>query len=132
MIITKKAIPRRTMLKGLGASLALPLLDGMVPAFTPLRLTAANPVRRLGIVYVPNGMIMDQWTPASEGTEFEYTRILKPLEPHRHHVQLLCHDLLARSPGRGVAGMPLPVRLAGAPHCCERWRRQTAKLAIGA
>ena len=89
MIITKKAIPRRTMLKGLGASLALPLLDGMVPAFTPLRLTAANPVRRLGIVYVPNGMIMDQWTPASEGTEFEYTRILKPLEPHRRHVQLL-------------------------------------------
>ena len=100
MIITKKAIPRRTMLKGLGASLALPLLDGMVPAFTPLRLTAANPVRRLGIVYVPNGMIMDQWTPASEGTEFEYTRILKPLEPHRRHVQLLSgmHGVDAEGP----------------------------------
>ncbi len=55
MIITKKAIPRRTMLRGLGASLALPLLDGMVPAFTALRDTAAAPVRRLGVVYVPNG-----------------------------------------------------------------------------
>ena len=83
MIITKKAIPRRTMLRGLGASLALPLLDGMVPAFTALRDTAANPVRRLGIVYVPNGMMMDHWTPATEGGGFDFPTILKPLEPFR-------------------------------------------------
>ena len=89
MIITKKAIPRRTMLRGLGASLALPLLDGMVPAFTALRDTAANPVRRLGIVYVPNGMMMDHWTPTTEGSGFDFPTILKPLEPFRKHVQLL-------------------------------------------
>ena len=89
MIITKKAIPRRTMLKGLGASLALPLLDGMVPAFTPLRYTAANPVRRLGVVYVPNGMMMDSWRPTTEGTGFDFPRIMQPLEPFRSQLQVL-------------------------------------------
>ena len=63
MIITRKAIPRRTVLRGLGASLALPLLDGMVPAFAAIRNTAAAPVKRLGVVYVPNGMMMNHWTP---------------------------------------------------------------------
>ena len=58
MIITQKAIPRRMVLRGLGASLALPLLDGMVPAVAAMRNTAANPTRRLGVVYVPNGMMM--------------------------------------------------------------------------
>lgn len=89
MIITRKAIPRRTVLRGLGASLALPLLDGMVPAFAGARNTAATPVRRLGVVYVPNGMMMPDWTPATEGAGFEYTRILKPLEPFRDQVQVL-------------------------------------------
>ena len=100
MIITKKAIPRRTMLRGLGASLALPLLDGMVPAFTALRDTAANPVRRLGIVYVPNGMMMDHWTPATEGGGFDFPTILKPLEPFRDDVQLLSgmHGVDAEGP----------------------------------
>ena len=100
MIITKKAIPRRTMLRGLGASLALPLLDGMVPAFTALRDTAANPVRRLGIVYVPNGMMMDHWTPTTEGSGFDFPTILKPLEPFRKHVQLLSgmHGVDAEGP----------------------------------
>ena len=67
MIITRKAIPRRTVLRGLGASLALPLLDGMVPALTAMQQSPANPVRRLGIVYVPNGMRMEHWTPSAEG-----------------------------------------------------------------
>ena len=89
MIVTRKAIPRRTILRGLGASLALPLLDGMVPAFAALRQTAANPVRRLGIVYVPNGMMMDHWTPATEGAAFDLPAILKPLEPWRDSVQVL-------------------------------------------
>ena len=100
MIITKKAIPRRTMLRGLGASLALPLLDGMVPAFTALRDTAANPVRRLGIVYVPNGMMMDHWTPTTEGSGFDFPTILEPLEPFRDQIQVLSgmHGVDAEGP----------------------------------
>ena len=89
MIITQKAIPRRTVLRGFGASLALPLLDGMVPAFAALRNTAANPVRRYGVVYVPNGMMMNHWTPATDGTEFEFPLVMKPLEPFRQHIQVL-------------------------------------------
>ena len=89
MIITKKSIPRRMVLRGIGASLALPLLDGMVPAAVPLRKTAAKPVRRLGVVYVPNGMMMDHWTPAAEGTDFDFPMILEPLEPFRNSVQML-------------------------------------------
>jgi hypothetical protein len=89
MIVTKKAIPRRTVLRGLGASLALPLLDGMVPALAAMRNTAANPVRRLGVVYVPNGMMMDGWTPATEGAGFEFKTIMKPLEPYRERLLVL-------------------------------------------
>ena len=89
MIITKKTIPRRMMLRGIGASLALPLLDAMAPAATPLRKTAAKPVRRLGVVYVPNGMMMDHWTPVAEGTGFDCPSILEPLEPFRDSVQVL-------------------------------------------
>jgi len=63
VIITKKALPRRTFLRGIGASLALPLLDAMVPSMTALAATAANPVRRLGFVYVPMGSTISQWTP---------------------------------------------------------------------
>jgi len=89
MIITKKAIPRRTVLRGIGASLALPLLDGMVPAFASLRNTVAKPVGRLGVVYVPNGMAMEYWTPAAEGTAFELTPILQPLAPFRDELLVL-------------------------------------------
>ncbi len=89
MIITRKAIPRRTVLRGLGASLALPLLDGMVPAFAAIRNTAAAPVKRLGVVYVPNGMMMNHWTPRTEGKGFEFRTVMKPLEPFRRHVQVL-------------------------------------------
>ena len=60
-MITKKTLPRRTVLRGLGASLSLPLLDGMVPALEATRNTAANPVRRFGAVYVPNGVEMRAW-----------------------------------------------------------------------
>ena len=74
MIITGKAIPRRMVLRGLGASLALPLLDGMVPAFASTR--GAAPIKRLGVVYVPNGMMMPDWTPEVVGKDFAYTRIL--------------------------------------------------------
>jgi hypothetical protein len=89
MIVTRKAIPRRTMLRGLGATLALPLLDSMVPAFTPLLKSAARPVSRLGIVYVPMGAVMNNWTPATEGAGFELPPILQPLAPFRGKVAVL-------------------------------------------
>ena len=89
MIITRKAIPRRTVLRGLGASLALPLLDGMVPALAAMQQSPANPVRRLGIVYVPNGMRMEHWTPSIEGAGFDFKEVLRPLEPFRDHLRVL-------------------------------------------
>ena len=97
MIITKMALPRRTFLRGMGATLALPLLDAMVPALTATANTPANPVRRLGVVYVPNGMAMEYWTPAAEGAAFEFTPILQPLEPFRN--QLLVVSGLNGVPG---------------------------------
>jgi len=83
MLITKKHISRRTLLRGMGVSLALPLLDSMVPALVAQTRTAAKPSSRLAFIYIPHGAIMDQWTPAAEGAGFEFTRILKPLEPFR-------------------------------------------------
>jgi hypothetical protein len=83
MIITKKALPRRTFLRGMSATLALPLLDAMVPAATALAQTPANPVRRLGFIYVPNGVIQEQWVPATTGAGFDFSPILSPLEPFR-------------------------------------------------
>ena len=83
MIITKRSLPRRTFLRGMGVSLALPLLDAMVPALSAMAKTAAAPVRRLGVIYVPNGMAMDSWTPRSAGADFELTPILQPLAPFR-------------------------------------------------
>jgi len=89
MFVTKKHLPRRTFLKGVGVSLALPLLDSMIPARTLLAQTAARPLPRLGFVYVPHGAIMDKWTPATEGTGFEFTPILKPLEPFRDRLNVV-------------------------------------------
>ena len=89
MMISKKAIPRRTVLRGIGAGLTLPLLDGMVPAFAAIRNSAANPVRRFGVFYVPNGMAMKHWTPEGEGTGFEMTRLLNPLAAYRDRMTVL-------------------------------------------
>jgi hypothetical protein len=89
MFITKKSLPRRTFLRGVGASLALPLLDSMIPARTLLAQTAARPTTRLGFVYVPHGAIMDKWTPATVGSGFEFTPILKPLEPFRDRLNVI-------------------------------------------
>ena len=79
--VTKKAFPRRTFLRAAGATLALPFLDAMVPALTAQSRTAA--VRRLGFVYVPHGVILNQWIPAASGPGFELPTILKPLERYR-------------------------------------------------
>ena len=85
MFITKKHIPRRIFLQGMGVSVALPLLESMLPAQTLLKNTAANPTSRFGFVYVPHGMIMGEFTPATEGANFEITNIC-PAVPmsHRH------------------------------------------------
>src|SRR6266853_1169505 len=100
MIITKKAIHRRTVLRGLGATLALPLLDGMVPALTAQARTAARPVHRFGVMYVVNGMIMDQWTPVAEGRGYDLTASLASLAPHRDRFTVLTHLACVPSPGR--------------------------------
>jgi hypothetical protein len=89
MFITKKHLPRRTFLRGMGVTMALPLLEGMVPARTLLAQTAAAPGPRLGFVYVPHGAIMAKWTPAQEGTGFEFTPILKPLEAFRDRLNVV-------------------------------------------
>jgi hypothetical protein len=89
MMIAKKALSRRTVLKALGASLPLPLLDAMVPAMTALRHTAATPKLRFGTVYVPNGVIPGQWFPPTEGTGFELPPTLTPLEPHRDRLLVI-------------------------------------------
>ena len=89
MLITQKCLPRRTVLRGLGASLALPLLDGMVPALAAMRNTAAQPVRRFGAIYVPNGVEMQNWTPLGGSGPLELTPILEPLAPVREHVCVL-------------------------------------------
>ena len=83
MIITKKALPRRTFLRGMGASIALPLLEAMVPAGTALAKTAATAAPRFGFIYVPHGADMASWTPAASGANFELSPTLKVLEPFK-------------------------------------------------
>ena len=89
MIITRKAIDRRTLLRGLGAALSLPLLDCMVPALTSAAKTAAAPVKRFGTVYTPNGIMMKNWTPAAEGASFELSSTLAPLAPFQGQLLVL-------------------------------------------
>src|SRR5688572_3125025 len=89
MFLTKKAIPRRTLLKSGGAALALPLLDAMIPAATAWAQTAAKPVRRLGFVFIPMGCDQARWTPLGQGKLGELSPILAPLEPVKNHVTVL-------------------------------------------
>jgi hypothetical protein len=96
MIVTKKALPRRAFLRGMGVTLALPMLDAMTPAFAG----AAAPAVRLGFVYVPNGVIMDKWRPRSEGVNFELGSTMKPLEAFRDHT--LAFSGLAQVQGRAL------------------------------
>ena len=89
MIITKKALPRRTFLRGMGATLALPLLDAMIPAQTALAATAAVPVRRLGFVYIPMGSNIAEWTPKDAGRVTELPSTLRSLTPVMDHLTVL-------------------------------------------
>lgn len=86
MIITKMAIPRRTVLRGLGASLALPLLDAMVPALSVVAKAATRPTPRLGFVYIPNGANMLSWTPPTAGANFDLSPTLMPLAPYKNQL----------------------------------------------
>ncbi len=121
MFISKTAISRRRVLRGMGAGLALPLLDAMVPALTPTVKTAAAARKRLGCVYIPHGCIMDRWTPAAKGAGFEFTPILKPLEPFRDSLVIVTNMTRpeqgvdtnhAGAPASWLAGVP-PKRTAG-------------------
>ncbi|HLI84528.1 MAG TPA: DUF1552 domain-containing protein [Bryobacteraceae bacterium] len=94
--LTRKHLSRRTLLRGAGAAIALPLLDSMVPAQTPLGKTAAAPKSRFLGIYVPHGATMDKWTPAQEGAGFAFSESLKPLEKLRDRVNVfsnLAHPL---------------------------------------
>jgi len=87
--ITKKHLPRRVFLRGMGVTLSLPLLDAMLPAQTPLSKTAAAPKTRFGAIYVPHGAYMARWTPTKEGTGFEFPEIISPLEKLRNRVNIV-------------------------------------------
>jgi Protein of unknown function (DUF1552) len=89
MFVTKKHIPRRTFLRGAGVTVALPLLESMLPALTPLRLTAASPVKRFVGIWHPHGAAPGYWSPLQEGKNFEFSFITKPLEPLRDRVVLI-------------------------------------------
>src|ERR1041384_2592378 len=89
MFVTKKHVARRTFLRGAGVTLALPLLESMVPAFTPARLTAANPAKRFVGIWHPHGASPGYWSPLQEGKNFEFSFITKPLEPYRNRVVLI-------------------------------------------
>jgi hypothetical protein len=98
MFISKMSLPRRTFLRGMGVTVALPLLESMVPAFTAVARTAAapNPARRFGVVFVPLGERPGYWTPKTVGENFDFMPILKPVEKFRQHTTLvseLCDPL---------------------------------------
>src|SRR6516164_7880144 len=96
--ITRKHLPRRMFLRGLGTAISLPLLESMVPAQTPLAKTAANPQIRLGLCYIPHGAVMANWTPAGDGAELKLSRTLAGLEPFKDQllvVSNLAHKMAA-------------------------------------
>ena len=107
MFITKKHLARRTFLRGMGATVALPLLDAMLPAATALAKTAARPQARYAFVHLPHGAIMSQWTPKTVGKNFDFTPILKPLEPFREHMTVISnldHQMATSQSAEEAAG----------------------------
>jgi hypothetical protein len=104
MFITRKSLPRRTFLRGMGAALALPLLDSMVPAFVSRAAAAMARVPRLGVVYFPNGLFMPKWTPKATGSAYELTPVLEPLRAYRKDFLVLsglAHQPAVSLPGEG-------------------------------
>jgi hypothetical protein len=114
MFNTKKKLSRRTLLRGAGVTLALPLLDAMIPASTALAQTAASPKTRMGFLYFPHGANMNRWVPATTGFNFEMSPILKPLEPYRKYLTVvsglenkaaIAPPVHALSPGTWLSGV---------------------------
>jgi hypothetical protein len=138
MYLTRKHLSRRTVLRGMGVSISLPLLDAMIPAATALANTAAQPLPRMGFIYFPHGAVMDRFSPKETGRDFTFSPILKPLEPFREHVTIVsglrnkggessdphgimagtwlsCHGIHDRDPGadRGTTADQLAARAFG-------------------
>lgn len=123
MIITHKHLPRRTFLKGMGAAIALPMLDAMTPALSAMTRRAGSPLR-LAFTYVPNGVTMPEWTPKGEGAAFEFSRILKPLEPFRRHTTVISG--LAHRNGQALGDGPGDHARAAASYLTGVHPRKTA------
>ena len=135
MIITQKALPRRTFLRGVGATLTLPFLDAMVPAASSVARAVTAPTRRVGFIYIPNGVIQDQWVPSKTGRNFDLSPILSPLESLRERVLVLSNlaHRQADSFGDGNGDHPraTAVWLSGV-HAWERRGRQgTTDIKLG-
>ena len=124
MLITKKHISRRALLRGLGVTLALPLLDSMVPAQTPLRKTAANAKTRFTGIFVPHGMAPGNWIPNKEGTGWDFPMIFSPLEPFRDRLNIMS-GLYSKSaePPPGVTGAD---HWVAAAYLCANKPKKTA------
>jgi hypothetical protein len=122
MIITRRHLPRRTFLKGMGAAIALPMLDAMTPALAAAR--AKTSPLRLAFTYVPNGVTMNEWTPAAAGRSFELTRVLKPLEPFRHDMTVISG--LAQRNGNALGDGPGDHARAAAAYLTGVHPRKTA------
>jgi hypothetical protein len=102
MLVTKKHLSRRTVLRGLGVSVSLPLLDAMIPAGTALAQTAAAPKPKLGFFYLPHGAVMDRWKPAATGRAFELPQILEPFEPFKGDMTIVSGLRNQAAEGAGV------------------------------
>jgi len=103
MFLTKKHLPRRTFLQGVGAAIALPLLDSMIPSGTALAQTAAKPTFRAGFIYIPMGAQMPQWTPIGDKPGFKYSRIMKPIEPLRTYINVVTGTSLIAENGHALS-----------------------------
>src|SRR6202049_1271112 len=104
MVVTRKAVSRRPVLRGMGATVALPLLDAMIPALTSAADTPAKPIRRLGVVYHPNGVIYDQWLPTGVGTDFKLSPTLAGLQPFRDRLTVVTGLFSDQSEALGDGG----------------------------
>lgn len=89
MVVFRKSLPRRTFLRGMGAAVALPFLESMAPAMTPIAQSSAKSPLRFGGVYLPNGCVMDNWTPQTTDGTLEFRPVLKPLEPFRDQMTVI-------------------------------------------
>jgi hypothetical protein len=103
MFLTKKHLQRRTFLRGIGATVALPLLDSMIPAHTALAQTAAKPTFRAGFIYIPMGAQMPQWTPVGDKPGFKYNRIMKPIEHLRSQINIVTGTSLIAENGHALS-----------------------------